>query len=339
MITDSSTIAIPITASARQQAQQFAQEQANPAKQRQVYRNTLAVCAVQTYLQWMEVTVDCDRSFSYQPRERFCLDVADLYLPGIGRLECRPVEFGARDCAIPIEVQSERLGYVAVAIDEANFEARLLGFAKNAADSIALSQLGNLDDLLVALEPPMTQLSQWFQAQFAQHWRSFQELIESTNTPAPMVAYMHRAGTLTAGDRETQIAQLLQQLAAANDEESRWKTIEKLWTIAPEHPATGVRRIVDLGLYLDGEKLALMMAILPNPDRSVSVLLRVYPMAQQYLPEGVTLAAVEAFEKAFEIQSRSGDNYIQMKFSAQPGEQFGVQVRNGAGEFIEHFVV
>jgi hypothetical protein len=50
MITDSSTIAIPITAKARQQAQQFAQEQANPAKQRQVYRNTLAVCAVQTYL-------------------------------------------------------------------------------------------------------------------------------------------------------------------------------------------------------------------------------------------------------------------------------------------------
>jgi hypothetical protein len=339
MITDSPTIAIPITAKARQQAQQFAQEQANPAKQRQVYRNTLAVAAVQTYLQWMEVTVDCDRSFSYQPQERFCLDVADLYLPGIGRLECRPVELEATDCAIPIEVQSKRLGYVAVAIDEANFEARLLGFASQAVDSMPLSQFGDLDHLLVALEPPITQLSHWFQAQFAQHWRSFQEFIETANTPAPMVAYMHRSGTLTAGDRETQIAELLQQLAAANDEESRWKTIEKLWTIAPEHPATGVRRVVDLGLYLDGEKLALLMAILPNPDQSISVLLRVYPMEQQYLPAGVTLAAVEAFEKAFEIQSRSGDNYIQMKFSARSGEQFGVQVRNGVGEFIEHFVV
>jgi hypothetical protein len=337
MFTDSSKISIPLTSTARQQAQQFAQAQANPTKQQQVYRNTLAVQAVNTYLQWMEVNTDLDRSWSQHPGKQFCFDVADLYLPGIGRLECRPVLPNQATFEIPIEAQAHRMGYVAVEIDQTGQAANLLGFTQQSSSTeIRIAQLDHLDSLLMALEPMPVRLGNWLQQQFDSHWVSLQSL----TMPTPLVACLPLNVLSPAADRSLEIERLLQQLANATDEETRWKTIEKLWTIDPEHPATGVRRVVDLGLYLGGEKVALMMAILPNPDQSLSILLRAYPMGQPCLNTGLALAGLYESGAAFiEAESRAEDNYIQVKFLADPGERFGVRVCQGDAEFIEQFVV
>lgn len=85
-------IPMPITQSAQQIALQFASEQPNEPKALQVYLNTLAVCAVNNYLRIMDVPTDLTASDSWNPVLRLAADVADLWVIGLGRLECRPVE-------------------------------------------------------------------------------------------------------------------------------------------------------------------------------------------------------------------------------------------------------
>ncbi len=49
------TICVPLSAGDRAQAQTFAQQQLASDKAERVYRNTLAVLAVNTYLQWQQI--------------------------------------------------------------------------------------------------------------------------------------------------------------------------------------------------------------------------------------------------------------------------------------------
>jgi Protein of unknown function (DUF1822) len=82
-----------------------------------------------------------------------------------------------------------------------------------------------------------------------------------------------------------------------------------------------------------------MMAVVPKPDRSVAILLRVSPMQATFLPAGLSLSILEAGETVIHAQSRIDDNYIQVKFAAQTGDQFGVQVELGEAAFMEQFVI
>ena len=111
-------ISIPIEATDRQQAYQFAEQQPTPARAEQVYRNTLAVLATQRYLHLLGIEANISDSQSWNPLNRLLENVADLYIPDLqGSLECRPVRSSDRKCAIPKEVWEGRLGYVIVALD------------------------------------------------------------------------------------------------------------------------------------------------------------------------------------------------------------------------------
>ncbi|WP_258556136.1 DUF1822 family protein, partial [Fischerella thermalis] len=83
---------------------------------------------------------------------------------------------------------------------------------------------------------------------------------------------------------------LVHLIRTTEDEETRWTLAEILWTLQPNHPAVTARRVMDLGMQLDGSAVALMVAVLPKPDQTVAVLLRVYPMNNAYLPLGLQLA-------------------------------------------------
>jgi hypothetical protein len=335
MLTESSSITIPLTITDRQLSMAQAERETNPDNQSQCYWQALARRAVQTYLRWMEVDVDGDRS------------TVDLYLSGLGkRLTCLPIRPGDRDCAIPLGAQPDRLGYVGVRLDAKGYEAELIGFLATATTArVPLSQFADLETLLIALEPQSVKLGQWLQRQFESHWQSVEAFIQSAATPEPNVACLPTlVGTvpMLSSESEATVTQLLEQLqqVSLRDEEKRWQLVEQLWTLAPEHPAIGVRRISDLGLYLGGASVALMVAILPKPDQSVAVLLRVYPMRQVHLPKNLTLEGLyESGQSFLESTAREIDNYIQLKFSATIGERFGVRIKFGEAEYLEHFMI
>ena len=151
-------IPMAITQEARFLAQEFAKEQPTPPKAEQVYFNTLAVCMVNNYLRILGIPTDLTAGDSWNPVVRLAFDVADLEVTGLGRLECRPLKSGSRKgeliapsevCYIPPEVQSDRIGYVAVSLDDEQQEATMLGFVKTVATSeLPLSQLQSIDQLL-----------------------------------------------------------------------------------------------------------------------------------------------------------------------------------------------
>ncbi|PLZ68702.1 DUF1822 family protein [Fischerella thermalis] len=133
---------------------------------------------------------------------------------------------------------------------------------------------------------------------------------------------------------------LVHLIRTTEDEETRWTLAEILWTLQPNHPAVTARRVMDLGMQLDGSAVALMVAVLPKPDQTVAVLLRVYPMNNAYLPLGLQLAGLYEDGQAFlEVQARGDDDYIQLKFCAEFGEKFRVRVGLNDAVIIENFVI
>ncbi|MEZ2278372.1 MAG: DUF1822 family protein [Microcoleus sp.] len=164
---DTYLLEIPLEQTARNLALQFASEQANPQKGKRVYFNTLAVWAVNYFLEWMELETDIDGGDSWHPGMRAVLDVADLVLPGIGKIECCPVMLGETAISLP-EVRENRIAYLAVQFAEPFDKVKLLGFIPaveivDETEAISLVNLQPIEKLLdylyeIELGIPVTQV-------------------------------------------------------------------------------------------------------------------------------------------------------------------------------------
>ena len=153
---DTYLLEIPLEQTARNLALQFASEQANPQKGKRVYFNTLAVWAVNYFLEWMELETDIDGGDSWNPAMRAVLDVADLVLPGIGKIECCPVMLGETAISLP-EVRENRIAYLAVGFAEPFDKVKLLGFIPaveivDETEEISLTNLKPIEELLDYLD-------------------------------------------------------------------------------------------------------------------------------------------------------------------------------------------
>lgn len=136
---------VPLGVEAHLLAERFRRHQSNPQKGKQVYVNTLAVYAVNFYLRCMGIETNWEASDSYDPMMQSFMDVADLEVPHLGRLECRPVLPGTQVIEIPPEVCCDRIAYVVVQMTESLKEATLLGFTETAAtETLGLEQLRSL---------------------------------------------------------------------------------------------------------------------------------------------------------------------------------------------------
>lgn len=360
--TQNPTIAIPIPQSARQQAEKFASEQPTPEKAAQVYLNTLAVLVVHNYLQLLDIPTDLKASYSWNPVGRLCADVADLKLTEVGHLECRPLKPKEQMCFIPPEVWAMRIGYVVVQLDLSACEGKLLGFVPTVSQQLLpIDQLQPLAALLVRChQPTHVRLSQWFDNVFETNWVAIAEFF-ATSSASPVFAFRNRRFRGIAIKNLNNVKQLIEQLyldvstetpdpdpqtalihllQTTQDEEIRWTAAEILWTIAPDNAAAGIKRIMDLGMQLAGQTVALMVAILPKLDHKIAILVRVYPMgSHRYLPPGLQLTGINDAGKIFlETEARTKDDYIQLKFSAHSGEHFSVKVVLGAASITERFL-
>lgn len=127
-------------------------KQARISRGKRVYLNTLAVYAVHSYLKWLQIETDLNSSDSWQPW-RSLFDVADLVIPNLGKLECRPVLIGENVLSLPPEALQDRIGYIAVQFQEQLNQVQLLGFAPaldplNLPKVIPLANLEPLENLL-----------------------------------------------------------------------------------------------------------------------------------------------------------------------------------------------
>jgi Protein of unknown function (DUF1822) len=217
----------------------------------------------------------------------------------------------------------------------------------------------------------LTNLSNWFDNFFETGWqtiaefvgqsdsnltlafRSIEMVVNREETIENLIALIYnsvdegqlkvaaqRLGEISNNNAEA-IAALIHLIRTTEDEETRWAAAESLWTIDPNNPASGVRRIADLGMQIGDLAVALMVAILPKAEGKVAILLRVYPMGSQtYLPSGLQLAVLDEDGDTFlETEARDSDNYIQLKFGGDRGERFSVRVALGDNRITEGFAI
>jgi len=307
------TFTVPLSLSAHRLAEQFRRKHCNQKKAKQVYLNTLAVSAVKFYLRCMGIETDWEASLSWNPVMQTLMDVADLEVTGLGSLECRPVLPESQVVHIPPEVWSDRIGYVAVQLDESLKQATLLGFSKTApfTDELPNSKLSSLADLLEHLrhirqtEPVKMRvnLSQWFENFFEAGWQSMATLL---GTQQQNLAFSLRS---TSGLSEASVKRA---------------------------------KLIDLGLRLGGQAVVLLVAIAPDAEQKVGILVQLHPTGgETYLPPHLSVGLLsESGTTLQEVQSRSQDNYIQLKrFRGLPGECFNIQVAYGEASVTETFVI
>lgn len=314
---------VPLGGKAHRLAQQFASEQTSPQKGTKTYLNTLAVYAVHSYLQWLQVETDLSQGDSWHPGLRSLFDVADLVLPGLGRLECRPVLPGETCLALPPEVTTDRIGYVAVRLGEHLDQAQLLGFSAvdlaSTPEEIQLAELQPFDTLLDSipsvvepvpgLSPSKRQvnLSDWFENRFEIGWQTLAVLFGTTGTPALSVRHAEQLRDVDVNSSEASVT---------------------------------AGKLIDLGMQLAGHPVVLLVTLALEVEEIV-VRLRVYPAGRQiYLPPSLRLIVVDEFGTVcLEAQARSDDNWMQLKFSGESGERFSVRVALGDISITEDFVI
>lgn len=304
------TFTVPLTRQARQIAEKFRRKQSNPAKAEQVYRNTLAVLAVNFYCECMGIETELEKSDSWNPLRQSLADIADLEMKNLGKLECRPVLASSEAVEIPAEVWHNRIGYVAVQLSESMREAKLAGFVETIeAEELPLSEWRSLADFLErvrslkqsqSVKEPI-KLSQWLHDIFEAGWETVESLLAP---PQVEVAFGFRS---------------LQQ---------------------NKFRKAGVERGKVIGLERAGEQVALFVGLQPGETPEMDIRVEVHPAGgQTYLPQDLHLMVLdETGEVVMQAQAKSTKN-IQLEFSGEPGERFSVKVALGDVSITEAFVI
>lgn len=308
------TFSVPLSPEQHYLAEQFSCQQSNREKARQVYLNTLAVFAVEFYLRCMSIETDWKASLSWNPVAQTLIDVADLVIPGVGKLECRPVLPEEQIVQISPDVLSDRIGYITVRIDKSLRRATLLGFSKTAplTGELHISELHSLEDLLKHLAQlnqhtlieMRTNLNQWFQKGSEPSWQSIEEVL---GTKQKNLASSFRSGS---------------QLDTACIKRAK---------------------LINLGIQLESQAVVLIVIVTKEAHQEeVTITVQVHPGGgDTYLPANIRLVLLlESGEILDEAESRSLDNFIQLnQFEGLTGECFNILVASSEASVTESFVI
>jgi Protein of unknown function (DUF1822) len=293
------TFTVPLSFEAHKIAQNCTRGVANSQKKKQVYLNTLAVYAVDHYLRCLGIETNWQASDSRNPLMAKFMDVADLDVKRVGKLECRPVLPEAEVCEIPPEVREGRVGYVAVQFNKALKQATILGFTRTASATIPLDRFQSLEEFLGYLQqirqPEPINLRQWMEEAVASGWLALNELLSPQQQE---LAFQFRNQiVLSRGQR------------------------------------------LDLGLELGGQAVALVVTLPLKAESEVDILVQVYPVDEAKMPPGLKLIVQAQSGESEEVISRATDNFIQKEFSAESGEQFSVTVAAGEAQLTYEFTI
>ena len=311
--TQTPDIVIPLGGEAHAIAKEFATLQETPQQGKQVYLNTLAVYAVYSYLQWLQI--DSQHPALTPP------DAADLVLPDIGKLECPPVLPGETTFRISPQARENRIGCVAVQFSENLDQVELLGFfpavgGSTLPEQISLANLQPLDVLFdyipdVVGEAAVTSineipvnLSRWLEGIFETGWQTLEILFSEP-------AFVRSERSLTTNTQDT------------------------IWAVR-----RGKR--LDLGIPVAGNPFTLIVSIAPT-DEQLNVLLQVYPsIGSICLPPHLQLMVLDEMGVPFpELQAEAGNEDIsmQLEFTGELGEYFRIKLAFEDVSITEYFMV
>ncbi len=314
---ENQSLPMPITRKAILSARQFAAEQRHPQRVEQIYLNTLALLAVRDYLTILDIQTDLTECDSWNPVIRMFEDVADLYITGLGKIECRPIrgvyQQGRNgnktsqinlpeNCPVPIEAREERIGYIVVEIDEDAKEARLLGFSPTAeTGELVLSELHSLDDFLIHLEhlsESKVNLSQWLNQISTSDLQSVEPVFNSQPETSPVeiesplksnlsnwFQNVAETGWQTIEQGKQNLEDLMfsdanQNFAFRGGENFSGESASQgHHSIINRFPTADVTRakLIDLGIRLGRTTVALLVAIAEESDRTLRVYVQLYP--------------------------------------------------------------
>ena len=312
------TVTLPLSFEAHSLAQEYSRCLSNPQKAKQVYLNTLAVYAVDSYLRCLQFETDWNSSDSRNPLMLRLMDVADLTLKNIGKIECRPVLPEAEVCEIPPEVMEDRIGYAIVQLSADLKSANILGFITQPALEVPLHQLQSTEDFLIYLSeleqanssadknlvssdpvpqlqtPELVKLGKWFDGIIGAGWQAIDELLN----PLQLGVAFKKNLSVTRGKK------------------------------------------IDLGMQLDDFSVALVVKMTPEVANEVNILIQLHPLNNIIFPAGVQLIiSDESGTTLDQVTSREEDNWIQLELSAEYGEKFSVTVTYLETEVTQNFVL
>ncbi len=308
------TFQVLLTNRFHQAAQAFYPHHADAVKAKQVYLNTLSVQAVRFYLNCLGIHTSLEQSESWNPVLQVLADIADLWVDDHGRLECRPVLPGESVWKVPLEVLTERIGYVFVQFNAALTEATLLGFLPQLTEaSVTLEQLQPLEEFpvfLSRLPQPLAQpssstsmarslsrvaLRPWLTHVVEAGWTSLEQLIADWQSPEPALSFRAPAGQIDL----------------------------------IEPPTVGAKqgKFLSLGDRSE-EQVLLIIGIAPAPSSvTFNITVELYPTGREvYLPPSLQLSVMdEDHIPVLQAEGRQSQG-LEFQFSGEPGECFTVQV-------------
>ncbi|KAB8316363.1 DUF1822 family protein [Tolypothrix campylonemoides VB511288] len=302
----SATFTVPLTADAYQLAQQFSCGQKDSQKAQQIRLNTLAVYAVNFYCKCMDVETELDKSDSWNSASRILMNVADLQIKDVGKLECLTVLPDAKECYVPPDVWDKCIGYVVVQIDEICHEATLLGFVKKVTnEALPLCQLGSLEDLIDCLEPlsndilepqhKFVRLSEWFDGLFYGGWQ-----------------------------RKPKFAPISLSLRNA------------------DLPEVNAAKVMRLSVQMSERTVTLMIRQRKLSEKEINICLRLYPgNNSSHLPDGVKLIVLDEFGEpipSLEVEAKA-DSWLQLQFTGSLGDKFSIRIHLASDCITETFVI
>ena len=301
--TQSQRLSVPVSQKAHRWAEEFAAEQDTPSKGKQVYLNTLAVYAVHSYLKWLNIETALNQGDSWHRCLRAIFDVADLVLPGVGKLECRPVLPQEAAIILPTEVMQDRIGYIAVQFSQELYSVELLGFATEASETLQIANLQSLDTLIEAIhqQKQLVNLRQWLAGIFNPDWQPPELLL---------------AGNFRSRNTATR-ASITASITPMPNSMSRVKVIDLL------------------------PQIVMLLQLTSTNSEVFDIRLRVYPGDNSiHLPPNLQLILLdEAGNTSMEAQAKSADDWMQLEFSCQHEEKFSVKFVLGERSFTEQFAV
>lgn len=299
------TFTVPLSFEAHNLAQSFSRQLSNPQKAKQIYLNTLAVYAVDFYLCCLGFQTDVEHSNSRNPLYLPFMDVADLLIGKLGKLECRAVLPNSKTCEIPPEVREDRIAYLVVEMNPSLKQAMLLGFTTEAVAEISLEKLRSLAEFPEYLNSirqttsvankTIVNLTQWFDNIFEAGWQEIEALLD------------------------------LQ------------KAIPALRMRSAAEPCRG--KVIDLASLQ--QSIILLVDLNQQQEKDIYITVEIHPSGDRlFLPENLQVTILNEQGTAImqAIASDTNQN-IQFDFIGEPGERFSIQTVLGKTSVTEDFVI
>jgi hypothetical protein len=305
---EQTSFSIPLSIEAHAKANQRRQGISNTDNAKKIYLNTLAVYAVNYYLDCMGFETNYSNANDNNPWMLNLIDLADLEVTNIGKIECRPVLPDAEYLEIPTEVRTDRVAYVAVQFNQSLKEATILGFTTQTLAKFPLNQLQSVDNLLDYLtakeQSAKVNIREWMKGVITEGWLNVEEIFNP---------------------RE------LSFRCARNFSVTKCKTVD----IGLRLNGKSVVLIVELNHknkditnIKNNSEIDIIIKVHPEPNKGV------------YLPPGLKLAVIDEDGKEVDtVISRQNDNWVEIQLSAELNEEFCVEIILGESKVIQEFVV